>query len=288
MSLVVNIIGAGRLGQTIGRLLVKHHLAKIAGVRNRSLESSMAAIQWIGDGQYFSNSQPLPLADIIFITTPDDHICETSIEICRSEKIKQGSIFIHCSGVLTSDIMSAAKRKGALVASVHPMGSFSAGDTSVEQYAGTYCAMEGDIDALQLIEPLFQSMGFITHKIAKEKKSLYHAAGVFVSNYLVTLAENAFHCLCDAGVEEKIALNMMVSLMKGTISNIETSSSPKEVLTGPINRGDLSTIKTHVSCFSDDKQRALYRALGKATIALTSHDQSTKERLETAMDVKSV
>lgn len=280
MTLVVNIIGAGKLGKTIGRLLVKNNLAKIAGVHNRSLESSMAAINFIGDGEYFSDIKLLPFADITFITTPDDQICETSIEICRSGNIRPGSIFIHCSGVLTSDVMSAVKIKNALVVSCHPMKSFSDPATSVENYAGTYCAMEGDIEALEIIDPIFRSIGSITYQIAKEKKSLYHAAGVFASNYLVTLSQQAINCLSEAGVEEKLALNIIISLMKGTLTNIEKSMSPKEALTGPIRRGDLSTIKTHLSSFSDCKQRFLYSTLGKATIDLTSHDTKTKAQLE--------
>lgn len=281
MTLIVNIIGAGKLGKTIGRLLVKSDLAKIAGVHNRSLESAREAIEFIGDGEYFPDIRLLPPADITFITTPDDHICETSVEICRSGNIKPGSIFIHCSGVLTSDVMAAVKVKDALVVSCHPMKSFSDPSLSVESYPGTYCAMEGDAEALRIIEPIFQSIGSITYKIAKERKSLYHAAGVFASNYLVTLSQEAVNCLIEAGVEKKMALDIIISLMKGTISNIEKSMSPSAALTGPIKRGDTSTIKTHLSAFSDCKQRFLYSALGKATIPLTTHDLATKARLET-------
>ena len=96
----------------------------------------------------------------------------------------------------------------------------------------------------------------------------------------MTLSQEASNCLREAGVEENIALNIIINLMKGTISNIEKSMSPREALTGPIMRGDLSTIKTHLSSFSDCKQRFLYSTLGKATIALTSHDLVTKAQLE--------
>ena len=177
--------------------------------------------------------------------------------------------------------MSAVKVKEALVVSFHPMKSFSDPALSVENYAGTYCAMEGDAEALRILEPIFNSMGSITYQIDKEKKSLYHAAGVFASNYLVTLSQQAVNCLTEAGVEEQMALNVIISLMKGTVSNLEKSMSPREALTGPIKRGDVSTIKKHLSAFSDSKQRALYSTLGKATIPLTSHDLETRTQLET-------
>jgi len=280
MTLVVNIIGAGILGQTIGHLLVKNKLAQIAGVHNRSAESSLAAIKFIGDGEYFSEIKLLPQADITFITVPDDHICKTSIEIARHGNIKPGSIFIHCSGVLTSDVISAVKVKDAFVASIHPMKGFANPTSSVTTYKGTYCGMEGDPEALSILEPIFKSIGSITFLLNKEKKSLYHAAAVFASNYTVTLSQQALNCFKESGVEEGMALNIIISLMKGAIANIENSMSPSKALTGPIKRGDSSTIKNHLSAFTDCKQRALYSILGQASIPLTSHDSATKTQLE--------
>ena len=283
MTFVVNIIGAGKLGQTLGRLVVKHNLAKIAGIHNRSQHSAMAAIQFIGDGEYCPEIKGLPPADITFITTPDDHLAETSLQIARSGHIKPGSIFIHCSGILTSEVISAVKLKDALVMSIHPMRSFANPALSVENFPGTYCATEGDRDALKIIEPFFESIGSINFQIMKDKKPLYHAAGVFASNYLVTLTQEAINCLIAANVEKKMALQMMIHLMKGTLSNLEKSMSPLEALTGPIERGDLATIKKHLSSLPSDKQRLLYSVMGKATIELTSHDVTTKQKLDTVL-----
>lgn len=283
MTFVANIIGAGKLGQTLGRLIVKHNLAKIAGIHNRSQHRAMAAIQFIGDGEYCPAIKDLPPADITFITTPDDRLAETSLDLARSGQIKPGSIFIHCSGILTSDVISAVKLKDALVMSIHPMRSFADPALSVENFPGTYCATEGDIPALKKIEPFFESMGSINFQIAKDKKPLYHAAGVFASNYLVTLAQEAVNCFIAAKVEKKMALRMIINLMKGTLSNLEKSMSPQEALTGPIERGDLATIKKHLASLSSDKQRLLYSVMGKATIELTSHDKATKQQLDAAL-----
>lgn len=285
MQLIVNIIGAGKLGKTIGRLLVENNLAKIAGVCNRSLESAMAAVAFIGDGTYFSDIQSLPLADITCITVPDGYIAETSVAICRAGNIKPKSIVMHCSGALTSDVLSAVKIKEALVASVHPMKSFSNPSLSVKNYPGTYCSMEGDPAALSVLEPLFQSIGSITYPIKKDKKLLYHAAGVFASNYLVTLAQQALNHFTEASVPEKIALDIILNLMRGTLSNIENTNSLKAALTGPIQRGDIATIKSHLSAFLDRDQRNLYALLGQCTLPLTAHDLTTITQLETELSL---
>lgn len=279
MTLTINIIGAGKLGKTIGRLLVCSHLAKIAGVCNRSIESAQEAIAFIGQGKCFSSIQQLPSADITLITTPDNEIREASVALSHCEHIHPGHICLHMSGVLTSDILSAIKEKQGLVASCHPMRSFAEPSLAAALYAGTFCAIEGDMEALNVVKPLFESFGSKTFPIQKEKKSLYHAAGVFASNYLVTLSQQAFNCFIEAGLEKELALKMTMQLMKGTLSNIENCTSPSEALTGPIQRGDTSSITAHLNALTDKEQKNLYAVLGKATLDLTSHENRTKAEL---------
>lgn len=283
MTLKINILGAGKLGKTIARLIVLNKLGTIGGIYNRTLESSKAALKFIGEGVRCMELGFMSPADITLIATPDDKICECSVELSRLGNIKPGSIFVHCSGVLTSDVLSAVKVQGGLVVSIHPMRSFADPELSVANYSGTYCAIEGDSAAVRIVEHLFKSFGSIVYPIAKDKKALYHASGVFASNYLVTLAQQASSCLTEAGVDEKMALNIIINLMKGTLSNIEQLMSPKDALTGPIKRGDASTIRNHLSAFPDSTTRFLYSALGKATLELTTHDMEIKETLKTSL-----
>ena len=280
MTITINIIGAGKVGKTLGKLCVQHRLANILGVYNKKQGHAENAIAFMGQGTAVPSLTALPIADITFITTPDDVIQEQSDTLARIEDIFLGRVFVHCSGVQTSDIFSAVKAKGAWVASVHPMRSFANPSLSVENYPGTYCAIEGDPEAINVIEPLFQAMGAITYTIEKEKKSLYHAAGVFASNYLVTLSEQAALCLKEAGVEQSMARNIIISLMKSSLTNLEASASPSLALTGPIQRGDITTLQSHLSSLFMKEQRALYASLGKATVALTSHNAEMKAELE--------
>lgn len=283
--MLVNIIGAGNLGKTLGCLLVRHNLVKIGGIYNRTLENSVIAREFIGDGVCFNKIASMPAATVTIIATPDDKICEISMEICRYGNINPGNIFLHCSGVLTSDVIAAVKLKGALVASIHPMKSFADPQLAADNYAGTYCVAEGDIQALQIIEPLFAAFGSIIYKINKEKKSLYHIAGVFGSNYLITLAHNAMQCLKDAGFNDEESFKIIINLMQGSLENIKKLISPIKALTGPIKRGDTSTIIHHLSAISDPKIRLLYSTLGKATIELTMHDIKVKEKLNYSLSI---
>lgn len=286
MTCLVNIIGAGHLGKTIGHLLVKHQSVTIGAICNRSKISSTNAITFIGQGNYCPKIAELPPADITFITTPDDLIEAASEELSRNPFIKTGSIVVHCSGLLPSNALISMKERGCYTASAHPMRSFAKTDLSVKQYHGTYCAIEGDPEALPIVHSLFQSIGSITYEIDPLKKSSYHIAGVFASNYLVTLAEQALLAMSEAGVKSKMAMQVITNIMRGSLSNLEKTLSPSDSLTGPIQRGDISTITTHMASFTETEQKHLYAILGKATLHLTDHDSIEKEKIARALGVE--
>ncbi|ASQ44699.1 Rossmann-like and DUF2520 domain-containing protein [Legionella clemsonensis] len=288
MTFIVNFIGAGNLGKTIGRLILKHPKVKVGAICNRSFESTSEAISFIGDGKYCPSIKELPPADMTWITTPDDMIENIAKELATNGSIKSENIIVHCSGSLSSEVLKPLQEFGCFVASIHPMRSFANPTISVEEFAGTYCAMEGDKEALASLEPILKSMGAKTYQIDKNKKSLYHAAGVFASNYLVTLAQQALLCLNQAGVEHEIAMKIITNLMKGTVLNLEKTLSPGESLTGPIQRGDLSTIKNHLASFSSPQQKEVYEKLGVATLDLTSHSTEVKNAISAELSTDKI
>lgn len=285
MAFLINIIGAGNLGKTLGYLFSKHGAAKIGGVCNTTKQSSDHAIQFIEAGTAYEKISDLPSSDITLITTPDDSITEVCKELSKNQFLKNESTILHCSGSLSSDVLFSVKKTGCYVASAHPMASFAKPELSIQQYEGTYCAIEGDQETLPLVSSIFDSIGSITYQINKIKKSVYHAAGVFSSNYLVTLAQKSLLCMNEAGVENEMAMRVITNIMKGTISNLEKTLSPKQSLTGPIKRGDNSTIIKHMECL-EKKERNLYSILGQETLSLTSHEEEKIKEMTDILNIK--
>lgn len=280
----MNIIGAGNLGKTLGYLLLKQGVVKIGGICNRSLESSASAIQFIGGGNPFNSIAELPPSDITLIATPDEIIQSSCVQLSKNSLLEEGSLVFHCSGSLTSDVLESVKKKECRIMSIHPMRSFAKPELSISEYRGTYCAMEGDDDAINIVKELFEAIGSNTYKINKSNKSIYHAAGVFASNYLITISQQALVCMEEAGVPDDIAIDVITNLMKGSLANLEKTKSPVKSLTGPIKRGDVETVKKHIDSLSDDK-RDLYAALGKATLPLSGHDAIKKKELYNTLDI---
>ena len=265
--LTVNFVGAGCLGQTIAKLFVTQKTATIGCILNQSIESAQSAVQFIGQGVPCQSVRDLQPADVTFITVPDDQIAGISEHLFASNSLRQNSVLAHCSGVLSTAVFEKTNSKHHChVGSVHPMKSFADPKLSVSQFSGTYCAIEGDDIALTVLQTLFQSIGAIPFQINAKNKAVYHAAGVFASNYLVTLYQQALTCLCQAGVAVDIAQKVVCDLMQSTITNLIEKKSAKKALTGPIKRGDLETIGLHIESLDEKK---LYSELGLATLGLT-------------------
>lgn len=284
MKSIINIIGAGNLGKTIGKLIFSNEIGFIQEICNTSAKSGSEAASFIGQGEVKIIDELLP-ADITFITTPDDQIELCCQQLSKSSKLKKNSIVVHCSGSLSSEVLRAVKEKGCFVASVHPMRSFVKPDISFKQYGGTYCAIEGDDEAINILENLFTKIGSVVYAINKDKKSSYHAAGVFASNYLVTLCQNSLLCLKDAGVEHEMSMKIITSLMQSTLNNLETTLSPPKSLTGPIKRGDINTITKHLNDLPEPLSN-LYKTLGLATLGIANLPEEIEKKISALFSQK--
>lgn len=269
--LTVNFIGCGRLGRTIAKLFHINHIAEIKGVINSTLESGLDAVAFIGQGTAVKTLSELPAVDVTFITTRDDRIGEICQQLVRLNLLKPSSIVVHCSGALSSDILLVAKTAKCLIASVHPVRSFANPKETVNTFQGTFCSLEGDEETKLMMAQLFEAIGGIMLVINKENKKRYHAATVIANNYLVTLHYHAVQNFVQTGVEESIATKLVSTLMSDAFNNLKTLPHRK-ALTGPIERGDIKTIKEHIESLEGDTvSKNIYSSLGRGTLPLTAH-----------------
>jgi predicted short-subunit dehydrogenase-like oxidoreductase (DUF2520 family) len=279
MMKLINIIGTGKLGTTLGMLWAKTSEYRVHGIYNRNLSTSRTAIQQIGQGQICTSLTELPEADITLIAVPDDEIKKVCQTLYKLQKLKKNHLLFHCAGALPSSILKTSARKDILVGSVHPLKSFSHPINASQTYAGTLCAIEGSKEAQAILLPLFKAIDSKLFPVASNKKSLYHAGCVFASNYLISIAQQAIDCLEKSGVPKNSAKDCVSELMLGTLNNIFEKENLANILTGPVQRGDLQTIEQHLHSFSSTESKNLYQLLGLSLIKLTAHNASKKEAL---------
>lgn len=260
MAQTVNLIGAGHVGRVLGKLLAVHGF-RIQQVLTRSAASAQQAVDFMGAGSVATAYEQLQPADVHVLAVGDDQIVAASEALARAVPL-QGSIVFHCSGALASDQLQAARDAGALVASVHPIRSFADPASVAAQFSGTFCGIEGDAGALAVLTPALQAIGAQPVPINAAAKTVYHAAAVFASNYLVTVLDAALRAYQAAGIPEPVARQLAQPLASESMANVFRLGAAT-ALSGPIARGDMATVARQQQAVSawDEETGALYRAL---------------------------
>ncbi|MBI5745719.1 MAG: DUF2520 domain-containing protein [Nitrospirae bacterium] len=275
----ISIIGAGVLGASLGYLLMRKGY-RIAGVSAHSMRSARGSAKFIGGGiPYDSNLDAVLGAKIIFITTPDDMIKRVCDELAIGGTIRDGSFVFHMSGALPSNILASARRKGASIGSIHPLQSLATRREAITNLIGSYYNIEGDKKAVIIAKRIVKDLGSKEMVIPAKGKVLYHSGAVFTSNYLITIFSAGIELLGVAGIPRSKALPGLLSLIKGTVKNIENVGIPM-ALTGPIQRGDISIIEGHIDEIrkSTPELLSLYCQLGKETVKIALEKGGISEK----------
>lgn len=266
----LSIIGCGNVGKTLGRLWCQEQVFTIGDILNRSEESGSAAARFVGAGRAVGGIAEMGPAEVFLISTPDEHIVESCRALAASGLLRTGDLVFHCSGAVPSSELVSAKEAGACIGSVHPVKSFANPDVAVETFSGTFCGMEGDDQALEILRPAFEAVGGKTFAINPQFKTIYHAAAVMVCNYLTSLVEIGAQAYLKAGLDRETSMQVMEPIVRGTVENIFNSGTVG-ALTGPIARGDHSTVSKQLAALSDWNPRLgnLYRDLGTTALELS-------------------
>ena len=268
MNVSLNIIGAGQVGRVLGRLLAGADGITVQDVLTRSLASAQAAVDFIGAGTPVDRYAALRRADVTMLAVSDDQIGPACAALV-AEGRQAGAIVFHCSGALASNLLLAASQAGASVASVHPIRSFADPSQVAASFDGTYCGIEGDALALAFLTPALIAIGARPVPIDPAAKTVYHAAAVFASNYLVTVLDASLRAYQAAGIPEAVARELAAPLITETVANVlRLGAAP--ALTGPIARGDMATVARQQQAVAhwDAATGELYAALVAPTVDL--------------------
>jgi predicted short-subunit dehydrogenase-like oxidoreductase (DUF2520 family) len=262
----LNIVGCGRVGRVLGRLFSHQNVFRIQDVLTRSQSTACAAVAFVGAGTPCTDVARLRPADVTLLGVPDDQIAAACAALAAQGLLSADSIVFHCSGALSSAALSAAIACDAAVASVHPIRSFADPETVAQQFSGTFCGVEGDARALQLLQPALLAIDARPVVIDADAKTLYHAASVFACNYLTTIMDTALRAYSAAGIAPELAGQIAQPLVAETLANI-FRLGPEQALTGPIARGDLDTVARQQAAVTawDDAAGTLYGVLADAT-----------------------
>lgn len=266
----LNIIGCGKVGKTLGYLWQQAGIFRLGGILNRTQASAAEAVTFLQGGQAVGGMAELPAADVFLLGCADNHLADCCTELAASGVLRAGNAVFHCSGALSSTLLEPARAVGAHVASVHPVKSFADPARAVQDFAGTFCGVEGDAAALEILDTAFTSIGARCFPLNAERKTLYHTASVMACNYLVALQEVSLQTFAQAGVERELAMQILQPIVTGTVGNIFRLGTA-QALTGPIARGDHTVVARQVEALDAWRgdYAGLYRLLGQVAVELS-------------------
>lgn len=271
---VLNLVGAGHVGSVLGRLWQASGAFTVQDVLTRSPASARAACAFMGAGQAVARAAELRPATVIMLAVGDDQIVAACAALAAAVPLEGVTVF-HCSGALSSGQLQAARAAGAHVASVHPIRSFADPQAVARQFAGTFCGIEGDPAALAVLEPALLAIGARPVPVDAGAKTVYHAAAVFASNYLVTVLDAALRAYQAAGIPEAVARQLAEPLASEALANVFRLGSAA-ALSGPVARGDYATVERQQLAVTawDGATGQLYQALVAPTAALAARKRA--------------
>jgi predicted short-subunit dehydrogenase-like oxidoreductase (DUF2520 family) len=268
MVATLNIIGAGKVGRVLGGLFAASGAFQVQDVLTRSAASASEATSFMRAGTAVDQLAQMRRADAWMLAVSDDQIEAVSAQLAAMPALA-GAVVFHCSGAKASDALHATAAAGARVASVHPVRSFADPAQVAAHFSGTLCGVEGDAAALAMLGDALALVGARAVPINAAAKTIYHAASVFASNYLVTVLDAALRAYQAAGISEEVARQLAAPLATETLANVfRLGTGP--ALTGPIARGDLHTVARQQEALDgwDGPTGELYRSLVLATTDL--------------------
>ncbi|HUS18766.1 MAG TPA: DUF2520 domain-containing protein [Terriglobales bacterium] len=252
----VAVVGSGNLGRVLAMALDRAGY-RVVEIINRDLTRARKLAGGVSARAVALDEKTPLVADVFWICVTDDAIPEVAAALAHSKTEWRGKVVVHTSGAYGSAELKALKRKGAAVASAHPMNSFVR--SSKPDFRGVPFALEGDGVAVKLAGAIATSLGGEVFTIRPEDKVLYHAMGAFSSPLLVSLLYAGERLGKAAGLREP--RKVMARILRETVENF-LQNGGEAAFSGPIKRGDLKTVEKHLKALSRVQgTQAIYQVL---------------------------
>lgn len=209
----IHILGQGRLGLSLGTILTQQSIPHTI----------------------HGHSFPSRLNGLVYIC-----VSETAIaDVAQKLEYHQDVCVLHASGSLGLDVFPIRE---ANIACLHPIQSFPGPKIRIPESipATLQCGPQISDHARTNILLFTKWLGFTVYPFLGNRLA-YHTAAVLSGNFTTILFSLAKEVLKREGYSEKMAGDLLYSLANQSLSNSKHGSL-KEVLTGPISRGQSSIL----------------------------------------------
>ncbi len=248
----LGIIGYGNVGGSIAQFF-KHRKKTIYILTSKLIKNE----KFIKFYSYERIDNFLKKVNVILICIRDDKIQEI-VKILETKNIK-GKVVYHTSGTFTSSILKPLKN--AYIGSLHPIQTFP--KPNYKLLRNIYFSFEGQkIKVAQRLVKFFNGRIF---KVSEDKKTLYHIACIFASNFSALMWIVAHNLIRESLKNGK--LDILIPLIQTTLKNA-TIYGPINALTGPAKRKDYKIIMEHLEFLKsyDDDIYKIYELISSVIL----------------------
>jgi predicted short-subunit dehydrogenase-like oxidoreductase (DUF2520 family) len=258
----VGIVSAGRVGAALGAALARagHEIVAVSGV---SVETLRRAERMLPGVPVLPPDDVVAAADFVLLAVPDDELRPLVTGLASTGAWREGQLVAHTSGAQGIGVLDAAAARGVLALALHPVMTFAGRPEDVDRVDGASFGVTATDEMRPVAEALVVEMGGEPVWVPEAARPLYHAALSVGSNHLVTVVNDALSLLTTAGVEHPARL--LAPLLSAALDNVLRLGDA--ALTGPVARGDIATITTHLRTLAAQAPdiRPAYIAMARRT-----------------------
>jgi predicted short-subunit dehydrogenase-like oxidoreductase (DUF2520 family) len=224
------------------------------------------------DGAFTVSAGAIPpsaaRASVVLVTVRDTQL-PAALGDLLAGPFDSRAVILHASGgVFPQGPIDALRAEGHPVGTFHPLVPIPHPDRAAALMRGAWVGVDGDPEAVRTASALAAATGAHVLTIPSDGRAAYHAAAVMASNFPIVLAALATSLMHQVGVDEATARAAVRHLMRAAVTNL-AEAEPDAVLTGPISRGDVDTVASHLGVLAATPELdAVYRALSAAALPL--------------------
>lgn len=258
----IGVIGTGRVGAVLGAALNRagHKVVACSAV---SELSRLRAESLLPGVPIKPINEVAKDRDLLLITVPDDVLPELVQGLATTNAVSPGTFIVHTSGRSGVEVLAPLTQQGCLPLAIHPVMTFTGTSIDLNRLTGCPFGITAPESLKAVAEALVVEIGGEPIWVPEANRSLYHTALAFGANNLITLVNETVDLLSKAGIENPNAI--VAPLLGASLDN--SLRNGDGALTGPISRGDISTVKAHIEELAKVSPATLtaYKSMGRLT-----------------------
>ena len=233
------VVGSGNVAEALARAIAKAeglHLVQIFArneVRGRAV-AELAHTEW--------SATYLAEADLYLLAVSDKAVAE----VAQSLSVPHDAVVAHTAGCCTlGDLLPHTHR-----AVFYPFQTFSVGREV--DFTKLYIFLESSTDhALRVVEEVAHRLTQKVEMADAARRAVVHLAGVFSSNFVNAMYDNATEILAEEG----LPFDVIAPIVSEAAEKVLLSRSPRNSQTGPARRGDKPTLERHRAMLADKARK---------------------------------